>query len=181
MLAWINVVLAAVWTVCVVDTVAESADSRGRTLTAFGRRLFEPGVPAGIYILCGFAASAALAVVITGARVRGRRLERRMAAELDDRVEEVSRQAAGDAARTQLLRHRIAELQTSLDDLVVRRDETYEEVQAARDRAVRMHEAAAVQREALRRLANLSEEQVIQIPDVPQELLTDDAPVRSQD
>jgi hypothetical protein len=181
MLAWLNLVLAAVWTVFVVDVVVESADHGGRTLTAFGRQLFEPGVPAGVYILCGLAASAALALVTTVARVRGRRLERRMAAELDDRVDEVSHRAAGDAARAQLLQHRIAELQTSLDDLAVRRDEAYEELQSARARTVRLHDAATSQRDALQRLANLSEEQVVAIPDVPEELLTDDTPVGRAD
>jgi hypothetical protein len=181
MLAWFNLLLATVWTVGVVDAVVESADRGGRTLTVFGRQLFEPGTPAGIYILCGLAASAALALVTTVARVRGRRLERRMAAELDDRADELSQQAAGDAARAQLLRHRIAELQTSLDELVVRRDEAFEELRATRDRTVRLHAAATSQREALRRLADLSEQQVVQIPDVPQELLTDDTPVVTSD
>jgi septal ring factor EnvC (AmiA/AmiB activator) len=181
MLAWFNLLLATVWTVGVVDAVVESADRGGRTLTAFGRQLFEPGVPAGIYILCGLAASAALALVTTVARVRGRRLERRMAAELDDRVDEVSQRAAGDAARAQLLRHRIAELQTSLDELVARRDEANQELQSTRERAIRLHEAATSQREALRRLTDLSEQQVVQIPDVPRELLTDDSPVASTD
>jgi hypothetical protein len=181
MLAWLNLLLATVWTVGVVDAVVESADRGGRTLTAFGRQLFEPGVPAGIYVLCGLAASAALALVTTVARVRGRRLERRMAAELDDRVDEVSQRAAGDAAREQLLRHRIAELQTSLDELAARRDEAYEELQSTRDRTIRLHDAATSQRDALRRLASLSEQQVVQIPDVPQELLTDDSAVGSAD
>ncbi len=181
MLAWLNLVLAAVWTAVVVDVVVESGDGGGQTLTAFGRRLFEPGVPAGVFILCGLAASAALALVTTVARVRGRRLERRMAAELDDRVVDASHRAAGDAAREQLLRHRIGELQTSLDGLVARQHEAEEELRAARDRTIRMHEAATNQREALRRLADLSDEQVVQIPDIPQELLADDMPVRSTD
>jgi hypothetical protein len=181
MLAWLNLVLAAVWTVGVVDAVVESADRGGRTLTAFGRQMFEPGVPAGIYILCGLAASAALALVTAVARVRGRRLERQMAAELDDRVVEVAHRAAGDAAREQLLRHRIAELQTSLDDLVARRDEAAEELRSTRDRTIRLHDAATSQRDALRRLANLSEQQVVQIPDVPRELLTDESPVGTAD
>jgi hypothetical protein len=181
MLAWLNLVLAAVWTVFVVDVVVESADHGGRTLTAFGRQLFEPGVPAGVYILCGLAASAALALVTTVARVRGRRLERRMAAELDDRVDEASHRAAGDAARAQLLQHRVAELQTSLDDLAARHDEAYEELQTTRARTLRLHDAATSQRNALQRLANLSEQQVVEIPDIPQELLTDDSPVGTAD
>jgi hypothetical protein len=181
MLAWFNLLPATVWTLVVVDVVVESADGGGRTLTAFGHQLFEPGMPAGIYILCGLAASAALALVTTVARVRGRRLERQMAAELDDRVEEVAHRAAGDAARAQLLQHRIAELQTSLDDLAARHDEAYEDLRSTRDRAIRLHDAATSQRDALRRLANLSEQQVVQIPDVPQELLTDESPVGTAD
>jgi hypothetical protein len=179
MLTWLNLLLATIWTLGVADAVVESADGGARTLTAFGRQLFEPGIPAGIYILCGLAASAALALVTTVARVRGRRLERRMAAELDDRVEEISHRAAGDAAREQLLRHRLVELQTSLDDLAARRDEAAEELRSARDRAVRLHEAATSQRAALQRLADLSEQQVVQIPDVPAELLTDESTVGS--
>jgi hypothetical protein len=57
---------------------------------------------------------------------RGRRLERRMAAELDGRWEEISERSASDATRIRLLSWRVAELQTLVnrlgDDRAARRD-----------------------------------------------------------
>ena len=55
-------------------------------------------------------ASAALAMAIAVAYARGRRLERRMAAELDERWAALAERDAGDAARKNLLSWRIAEL-----------------------------------------------------------------------
>ena len=55
------------------------------------------------------------------AYARGRRLERRMAAELDGRWEEISERNAGDATRIRLLSWRVAELQTLANRLTAER------------------------------------------------------------
>jgi len=64
-------------------------------------------------------------MVTAVAYARGRRLERRMAAELDGRWEEISERSASDATRIRLLSWRVAELQTLTDrladDLAARR------------------------------------------------------------
>ncbi|MDP9185339.1 MAG: hypothetical protein M3O29_06710, partial [Actinomycetota bacterium] len=54
------------------------------------------------------------------AYARGRRLERRMAAELDARFAELAERDAGDTAR-RLLTWRLAELQTLVDRLLEER------------------------------------------------------------
>ncbi|TMM23288.1 MAG: hypothetical protein E6F95_06195, partial [Actinobacteria bacterium] len=77
------IVLATTWSAVVIELVIESARTRGRELVAFGSVLAAPGGFAGIWILCGVSATAALAMVTAVAYARGRRLERRMAAELD--------------------------------------------------------------------------------------------------
>ena len=68
------------------------------------------------------------------AYARGRRLERRMAAELDARYQEITAKAAGDVARGGLLSWRVAELRTSMDELTARRDEILAETELARRR-----------------------------------------------
>jgi hypothetical protein len=66
--------------------------------------------------------------------IRGRRLERRMAAELDDRMANRLERDAGDTAVARLLEHRVAELQTSVDTLTVQRDAIYDEIRELRDK-----------------------------------------------
>jgi hypothetical protein len=56
-------------------------------------------------------------MVTAVAYARGRRLERRMAAELDGRWEEISERSASDATRIRLLSWRVAELQTLVNRL----------------------------------------------------------------
>jgi hypothetical protein len=114
--------LALAWSAVAIDVIVESARTGGRELWAFGHLLGTPGVPAGIWILCGVSATAALAMVSAVAYVRGRRLERRMAAELDEARAEMARRGAGDAGRTTLLSWRVAELQTLVDRLIAERD-----------------------------------------------------------
>jgi hypothetical protein len=115
--------LAAIWTAFVVELVMASAPSGGSRLVAFGTLLGEPGPAAGVVVLCAVSASAALAMVTAIAYGRGRRLERRMAAELDDGWGDLSRRAAEDAARIELLTWRVAELQTFVDTLLAERQE----------------------------------------------------------
>jgi hypothetical protein len=120
------IVLATAWSAVVIELVLESARTRGRELVAFGSVLAAPRGSAGVWILCGVSATAALAMVTAVAYARGRRLERRMAAELDGRWEEISERSASDATRIRLLSWRVAELQTLLnrlgDDRAARRN-----------------------------------------------------------
>jgi hypothetical protein len=111
------IVLATAWSALVIELVIESARTGARELAAFGYVLAAPGGSVGIWILCGVSATAALAMVSAVAYARGRRLERRMAAELDGRWEEISERNAGDATRIRLLSWRVAELQTLVNRL----------------------------------------------------------------
>jgi len=111
------IVLATAWSAVVIELVLESARTRGRELVAFGSVLAAPGGTAGVLILCAVSATAALAMVTAVAYARGRRLERRMAAELDGRWEEISERSASDATRIRLLSWRVAELQTLVNRL----------------------------------------------------------------
>jgi hypothetical protein len=132
-MAYLMVLIAAAYAAAVTDAVIESARTGARTMVAFGTVLFEAGLPQGVWILCGVSASAALALAAAVAHVRGRRLERRMAAELDARYEQASARAAGDVARERLLDGRVAELQTSIDTLTAQRDRVYADVMRARE------------------------------------------------
>jgi len=111
------IVLATTWSAVVIELVIESARTRGRELVAFGSVLAAPGGFAGIWILCGVSATAALAMVTAVAYARGRRLERRLAAERDGRREESCERSGTDATRIRLLSWRVAELQTLTDRL----------------------------------------------------------------
>ncbi len=163
------VALAAVACAAAIDMALESA---GRSTISFlGKTLAAPSGRASALIVCAVSAAAALALVTAIANVRGRRLERRMAAELDGRWEQLSRQHAGDMARYELLSWRTAELQTSLDELLAKRDEAYEEFRRTRQRVLELREKAIRQREALRELAHVAESQLIVLPDLPAELL----------
>ena len=112
------IVCAAVWCAVSIEIVWESARLQGRALVVFGRVVATPLVEATIVILCAVSAAAALAMAIAVAYARGRRLERRMAAELDARWAELAQRDAGDTARRELLNWRLAELQTLVDRLL---------------------------------------------------------------
>jgi hypothetical protein len=127
----LSLLLAVGLAVGVIETVIESARQDAMTIVAFDRVLFEPGLPAGIWILCAMSAVVALALVTAAASIRGRRLERRLAAELDARYEDMSSKAAGDAARAHLLEARVAELQTWVERANAERDEAREAMKEA--------------------------------------------------
>jgi hypothetical protein len=114
------IVLASLWSALVLEVVLETVRVEGRALVAFGRVLATPTLNVTIVVLCALSASAALAMVTAVARARGRRLERRMAAELDARYAELAERDAGDSAR-RLLTWRLAELQTLVDRLLEER------------------------------------------------------------
>jgi hypothetical protein len=114
------IVLASVWCALVVEVVQESVHTEVRALAAFGRVLAAPPMNITIVVLCVLSASAALAMVTAVAYARGRRLERRMAEELDARYAELAERDAGDTAH-RLLTWRLAELQTLVDRLLSER------------------------------------------------------------
>jgi len=118
------VVLAAVWCAIAFEMVAESTRVQGRALVLFGDVLAAPSMSVTIVVLCVVSASAALAMVIAVAHARERRLERRMAAELDARWAALAERDAGDAARKNLLSWRVAELQTLVEQLLAEREAT---------------------------------------------------------
>ncbi len=118
------IVCASVWCAISVEMVWETARAEGRALVLFGHVGAAPSVSATIVICCAVSAAAALAMAIAVGSARGRRLERRMAAELDARWAELAERDAGDAARRELLNWRLAELQTLVDRLLADRQAT---------------------------------------------------------
>jgi hypothetical protein len=162
----IAIVLATVWSALVVETIAESVRAFGGSILFLGRTLITPRIPPGVLTLWGLAASAGLAWAAAVAYARGRRLEQRMAAELDARYAEMTAQAAGDFARAGLLSWRVAELRTSLDDLIKRRDEILAEMELERRRT---SELRALADDYKRSLAALQDRLII-LPDIEDEL-----------
>ena len=162
----IAIVLATVWTAFVAETIIESARAYGGSLIFLGRTMLMPGIRPGILILCGLAASAGLAWTAALAYERGRRLERRMAAELDARYQQMTAEAAGDVARAGLLSWRVAELRTSMDGLLERRDIILAEMELARRRT---SELRALSQDYKRSLTEL-QDRLIRLPEIEDEL-----------
>ena len=166
MAGFIAMVLAAGWATLVVDTIVESTNAGSGSIVALRRTLFTPGVRPGVVILCGLAASAGLAMAAAVAYARGRRLERRMAAELDARYQEMTARAAGDVARSGLLSWRVAELRTSMQDLTGRRDQLIAEMELARRRTAELRALAEDYKRSLTEL----QDRLIVLPDIEDEL-----------
>jgi hypothetical protein len=160
------VALATIWTAAVAETILESARTYGGSLVLFGQTLATPGIRPGILILTGLAASAALAWAAAVAYARGRLLERRMAAELDARYDEITAKAAGDVARAGLLSWRVAELRTSVEVLTAHRDELLAEMDLARRRT---SELRALADDYKRTLGEL-QDRLIVLPSIEDEL-----------
>ena len=166
MAGYIAIVLATAWTTVVVETIIESARAFGGSIQFLGRTMLAPGIRPGVLILCGLAASAGLAWAAAVAYARGRRLERRMAAELDARYQEITTKAAGDVARAELVSWRVAELRTSMDELIARRDEVLAETELARRRT---SELRALSDDYKRSLTQM-QDRLIVLPDIEDEL-----------
>jgi len=166
MAGYIAIVLATAWTAVVVETIIESARAFGGSILFLRRTMLTPGIRPGVVILCGLAASAGLAWAAAVAYARGRRLERRMAAELDARYQEITAKAAGDVARAGLLSWRVAELRTSMDELTARRDEILAETELARRRT---SELRALSDDYKRSLTQM-QDRLIVLPDIEDEL-----------
>jgi hypothetical protein len=166
MAGYIAIVAATAWTAAVVQTIIESVRTFGGSIQFLGRTLIAPGIRPGIVILCGLAASAGLAWAAAVAYARGRRLKRRMAAELDARHQEMTTRAAGDAARTGLLTWRIGELRTSLDELIAKRDRAQADVELAQRRSEELRALSEDYKRSLTELQN----RLIKLPDIEDEL-----------
>jgi hypothetical protein len=173
-LAWLLIALSSLVALIAGDVVAESADTGGQQIEAFGRVLFSPGLPAGAWILAGIGAAGTLLLVTAIANLRGRYLERRMAKEIDDRFEELSQREAGESARAHLLQTRAGELEHSLEILSRQRDDVSREIERGRERAAEIRRVAEQQRRALEELASLAEEHVVVVPDLPSEFLDEE-------
>jgi hypothetical protein len=164
--------LSVAYATVVSEIVIESARLGGRGVVAFGTTLLTTETSVGIFVLAGLSASAALALVAAVAFHRGRRLERRMAGELDARYEDISTKAAGWEARNELLRWRIAELQNQQEQLLAKREELMAEMTLARQRASDLRAVAQQQRDALEELQRVAEGVVI-MPELDEALLAD--------
>jgi hypothetical protein len=148
MLAVALIVLATALLGAVADAVVESAIAGGDAIVAFGRTLVSPGPAGTLGILTAASAVAVLAWVAAIAHTRGRRLERRLTDELDERWEDLSQRVAGELGRKTLLEWRVAELRTQVDELVTKRDELLEEMNAVRERTSELQRIVRQQREA---------------------------------
>ena len=166
MAGYIAIALATVLTAVVVETIIESARTFGGSIQFLGRTMLAPGIRPGVFILCGLAASAGLAWAAAVAYARGRRLERRMAAELDERYQEITAKAAGDVARAGLISWRVAELRTSMDTLLAQRDEVLAQMELARRRT---SELRALSDDYKRTLSELQDRLII-LPEIEDEL-----------
>jgi hypothetical protein len=128
MLNALALVFATAWAVAVTDTVIESAHAAAGKFVVFGKTVGSPGTSAVVWILCILAASAGLAIALAWGNVRERRRERRMSAEMDDRLIAIAQRETGLEGRGQLLSWRLAELRSQVAELTARRDKLKREL-----------------------------------------------------
>lgn len=166
MITVLSFVGALAWTAVVADVVWESARVGGASIVAFGRTIATPGARPGILVLVALAATAGVVLTAAAAALRGRRLERRMAAELDERYREITTRAAGDVARASLLSWRESELRTSTEALSARREELIAEMELARRRTAELRALAQDYRRSLTEL----QDRLVVLPDIEDEL-----------
>jgi hypothetical protein len=164
--AILALVAATIWTAVVVETIVESVRAFGGGIQIMGRTIITLGIRPSIFVLCGLAASAGLAWAAAIAYARGRRMERRMAADLDARYQEMTTRAAGDIARAELVTWRANELRTSVEDLARQRDETLAEMDLTRRRTSELRALADDYRRTLTEL----QERLVLLPDIEDEL-----------
>jgi hypothetical protein len=128
MLSALALVFATAWAVAVTDTIIESTQAGSSKLVVFGNTLGSLGTSAVVWILCILAASAGLALAFAWGNVRERRLERRMSAQMDERLVAMAQRETGLEGRGQLLSWRVAELRAQVAELTARRDELKREL-----------------------------------------------------
>lgn len=177
MLAVVLVSIATVWTAVVADVVAESASSGGARISLLGHAITSATPQTGVISLAALAASAAVGLAAALAFVANRRMERRMAAELDARWEEIARNQASET-RPDPRAPQFFEW---------RRDKLLAEMQRIRERTAALRRAALEQRASLERFATEVDSasrrgeaipELIVIPDVD---LGEDTAVTSSD
>ena len=150
----------------VADAAAESTLDGGERIVAFGRVLYAPGPANTVWILCAASAAVALAWTAAVAYARGRRLERRMAEELDERWEELSHRSAGAESRSALLEWRVVELQNQLSDLLAQRDRVVDEMVAVRDRTSELQHLVDQRNQDLIRRQEAERTGLVVVPDM---------------
>jgi len=111
--------------------------------------------------------------------LRGRRIRRRAAAAAaaaETRWETRSQQETSEIAKERLLTSRITQLQGTMDGLLANRDQAIEEMRAAKERTTELDRIASAQRRTLLEMGKIADEQVIRLPEIPAELLSDNRP-----
>jgi len=155
------------------DAVVESIGDGGERIVLLGGSLsFDVGTTATLTILTACSAAAALAWAAVIAFARGRRLERRMAEELDERWAERSQHNAGVEGKNKLLEYRVVELQTQLEDITGKRDEILQEMATVRERARELARVAREQQETIETLSGSRDDRpevVVQVPEMQTE------------
>jgi hypothetical protein len=101
-------VLATAWAVAVTDSITETTHAAAGRFVVFGKTVGSPGTSAVIWILCILAASAGLAMAFAWGYVRERRIERRMSAQMEERLIAIAQRESGLEGRGQLLSWRLA-------------------------------------------------------------------------
>lgn len=169
--------LSLVWTILVVDVVAETSDAGGRAIELFGATLATTRSSTAIVVLAILAASAGMLLVTALAVLRGRWLERRFADDYDARYEQLSTSAAGWEARNGLIHWQIDDLREQQRQLLAKRDELLREMNAARQHTAELRRVARRQKEALDELSRAADEVVI----VPSTESFEDEPIEVPD
>lgn len=155
------------------DAVVESIADGGRGVVALGGSIaLDSGTTTTLTILTALTAGAALAWVAAIASALGRRVEGRMAEELDARWDAQSRHNAGVEGRNKLLEYRVSELQAKLEELTERRDALVDEIRAVRKRTSELQNVAHEQRETIIRLTQgeASDDDLLIVPEPLEDL-----------
>lgn len=131
-MALLLILLALVWAGFVTAAVIGSAPSGGASIVAFDRELYSPGTPEGVWVLCGLAVSAGLALAWAFGAWSRRRHRARLSAELDERWAQRSHEATAEGARGRLLESRERELDEMVHTLTAQRDALLGEIAVLR-------------------------------------------------
>lgn len=139
-MALVLILLALVWAGIVLAAVIGSAPTGGASIVAFDRELFTPGTPEGVWVLCGLAVSAGLALAWAFGAWSRRRHGARLSAELDERWAQRSHESTAEGARGRLLESRERELDEMVHTLTAQRDALLGEIAVLRASAPKVIE-----------------------------------------
>ncbi len=148
-IAIVFVIVSGIGAVVAGDLAIESAQSGLTQLTLFGNDVHTATGHSGVYIVVGLVAVFAAALATSLATLRGRSLERRMAAQLDGRWQQISERNAGFEARNELLTWRARELENQIEDLESQRTELIEEMDHNRIRTRKLRDQARLMKQAI--------------------------------